>query len=83
MPRVSTRTQSQSNDESLGSWMLLSTAVQSKRTLRPLSTPCSAASPTMSQFTFSRVSGRTRFKFCFSVDFFGGGSPRPSLQNAR
>jgi len=62
--RARTRTQSYSNEQSVGWWIFDSTMVQSIRTLRPFSTFKSRDSSKTSRLMSSRVSGCILLMFC-------------------
>jgi hypothetical protein len=81
--RVKTRTQSYSSQESFGSWMFVSSTVQSARILRPSSIPFLDASRSSARLIVSIVSDLTRLMFLFNVDMSGVFPTKPKRQNLR
>jgi hypothetical protein len=81
--RTKTLTQSNSSDESEGSWMFVSMTVQSVRVLRPLSTPRCRARSSSFVLMASRVSGLRSLMLLCSADRLGDSSPGPMRQKAR
>ena len=81
--RIRTRTQSHKSSESIGSWMLDSTTVQSARTVRPVSTFASCAAPTNTRLIASRVAGFSALRLALSDDFVGTLSVMPKRQKVR
>ena len=80
---VSLRVVSQSNEESVGSWMFDSVTVQSTRIRLPSSIPIDRPYNTKAFCTFCSVSGLRRLMFSCNVDRPGVFSSAPKRQKAR